>query len=806
MGRRALVGTVAMLGLVALVGLFAALSLLFSSPSSIYAQGTNSAPTFTEEETATREVAENSPAFHPFGDPVEATDTDNERLVYTLKNARTSPFTIVRATGQLQVGQPLDHETQETYTVVVRVTDSEDENGDFENPAIIDDTITVTINVTNVEEAERVSLSWKQPQVNSEITASLSELDGINPSPTWRWAKADTQEGTYNDLTGNGATSATYTPQSADANKWLRATATYTDGQGVSKTAQAVSYRAVRPTPSSSDNTAPTFYDTSNDSYDCDDTDPKTFCLYLRKNDPIGESIYYPVRATDDDQGDEIRYSIEGSGSEHFDIEPTRGGLSAKTLPRDMPASVGPFTIRASDQSGESDTITVTVPLSGSANNPTAVGPTRITYPENGTWQLATYTATNADGPIIGWNIGVQIRGQGETRDGDFFDIDDQGRLTFTQPPDYENPADDNQDNEYSFNLFIYDPNPPEGQQPGRTHFNVTVIVTNEEFEGLEINGPSAVEYAEGGDGPVAAYTLESLLAIVPVDEWVLSGADGDQFSITDIDGDNEWKLTFKSSPGYENPTDIDGKNDYLVTITAYYGSDSKTEFIRVQVTDVNEPPEFDEGAETSRSVEPDAEVDEVITGLVKATDPDGDFLTYRLVATPAPPFQIDQLTGQLSVSDEIDQDTASYTMTVFVTDNADAADEYDDTADDRITVTINVMGGGSSNNAPEFPSTETGARSLAENTTTVESVGTPVIAEDDDTDDTLTYTLGGTDEGFFTIVSTSGQIQTKTGQTYDFETKPSYSVTVTADDSNGGTADKAVTISLTNVEEDGDG
>ena len=37
----------------------------------------------------------------------------------------------------------------------------------------------------------------------------------------------------------------------------------------------------------------------------------------------------------------------------------------------------------------------------------------------------------------------------------------------------------------------------------------------------------------------------------------------------------------------------------------------------------------------------------------------------------------------------------------------------------------------------------------------------------------------------------TSGQIETKTGQTYDFETNPSYSVTVTADDSNGGTADQ---------------
>ena len=50
----------------------------------------------------------------------------------------------------------------------------------------------------------------------------------------------------------------------------------------------------------------------------------------------------------------------------------------------------------------------------------------------------------------------------------------------------------------------------------------------------------------------------------------------------------------------------------------------------------------------------------------------------------------------------------------------------------------------------------------------------------------------------------TSGQIETKTGQTYDFETKPSYLVTVTANDGNGGTADKPVTITLNNLEEAG--
>ena len=101
MSRRTFLAAVAVFSVIVFVALFAVLP--------ISAQ-TNSAPQFPAE-TATREVDENAPSFHNIGDPLTATDLDDDRLVYTLENARTSPFTIVRATGQLQVGEPLDYET-----------------------------------------------------------------------------------------------------------------------------------------------------------------------------------------------------------------------------------------------------------------------------------------------------------------------------------------------------------------------------------------------------------------------------------------------------------------------------------------------------------------------------------------------------------------------------------------------------------------------------------------------------------------------------------------------------------------------
>ena len=239
MRRRALIGTIATLGVVAVVGLFAALSLLLSSPSSAYAQGTNNAPTFTDGETATRSVNENTAAFSNIGNPVAATDSDSDdRLTYSIKNARKSPFTIVRATGQLQVGQPLDHEDDDEYTVVVQVTDSEDADGDFETNPTIDDTITVTVTVNDVEEPGKVSLSWTRPQphTNSEVEATLTDPDGAASSVTWQWQTATTG-GNWSNI--SGATSQTYTPAARDVTNRLQATASYTDPRGSSKTASS---------------------------------------------------------------------------------------------------------------------------------------------------------------------------------------------------------------------------------------------------------------------------------------------------------------------------------------------------------------------------------------------------------------------------------------------------------------------------------------------------------------------------------------------------------------------------------------
>ena len=114
----------------------------------------------------------------------------------------------------------------------------------------------------------------------------------------------------------------------------------------------------------------------------------------------------------------------------------------------------------------------------------------------------------------------------------------------------------------------------------------------------------------------------------------------------------------------------------------------------------------------------------------------------------------------------------------------------------------ISVNGNETINNDPVFASTAE-TREVAENSAAGTNVGAVIPEATDADDDTLTYSMEGDDEASFDFDASTRQITTKTGVTYNYEaTENTYSVTVTADDGNDGTATVAVTINLTDVAE----
>ena len=75
--------------------------------------------------------------------------------------------------------------------------------------------------------AGTVALSSTQPRVDTPLTATLTDPDGVSGATTWAWHRSPDGTSAWAAITG--AASASYTPVTADVGRYLRATASYTD-------------------------------------------------------------------------------------------------------------------------------------------------------------------------------------------------------------------------------------------------------------------------------------------------------------------------------------------------------------------------------------------------------------------------------------------------------------------------------------------------------------------------------------------------------------------------------------------------
>ena len=119
------------------------------------------------------------------------------------------------------------------YMVTLKATDSEG------NMAMKP----VTVMVTNMDEMGTLVLSSTTPSVDAELTATLTDLDGMVSGETWMWYKS--MDGTRNETVIANATSMSYTPVADDAGYYLKVTVTYTDGEGSGKMKEEMTAAAV---------------------------------------------------------------------------------------------------------------------------------------------------------------------------------------------------------------------------------------------------------------------------------------------------------------------------------------------------------------------------------------------------------------------------------------------------------------------------------------------------------------------------------------------------------------------------------
>ena len=489
----------------------------------------------------------------------------------------------------------------------------------------------------------------------------------------------------------------------------------------------------------------------------------------VAENTLAGVNIGVPVTATDPDN-DTLSYSLEGLDAASFDIVSSSGQLKTKVVPNYETKSSYSVTVKATDPSNASDTITVTI----SVTNVDESGTVTFSYPAPfQVNEVLTATLSDPDGSAtsVTWmwhrstdqnNWGNPI--SGATSANYMLVVADEAhylRATAT----------------YTDAVF----------GSGKSAEEVSTKVPN-------LNWPPMFEIA-----PPTFSVPENSAAEVEIGTPV-TAADQEMdpltYSLDDTDGAS---FDIGSSTGQiktKAPLDFETKSSYSVTVTARdrpvddLEVQSDTIMVTIDVTNEDDP-----GEVTLSSVQP--QVDTLLEANL--TDSDGSVSGETWVWEKS----TSRTNGWGTISGET---SASYTPVAGDVDNYLRAkvtytDGHGSGKMAYVVSDLVVRVEPPSNNAPSFQSS-TATRSVNENTPPGRNVGASVIATDPDTNDTLTYSLEGTDAASFALADpTSGQIKTKAPLDYE-GSKNSYSVTVKATDPSGLYDTIEVTINVRDVNE----
>ena len=711
----------------------------------------NHAPIFTEGSSTTRSIPENTSAGTDIGSPVSATDEDEDALTYTLSGADAASFGIVSTTGQLQTHAPLDYEKKNTYAVTVSVSDGS---------AI--DTISVTIDVTDVEEnnapvfiegsgTER-SIPENTP-AGRNIGTAVSATDEDEDTLTYSLSGADAASFGIVSTTGQLRTLA---PLDYEKKNTYSVAVIVSDGNGgTDSIGVAINVTDVN------ENNDPVFIEGSGTERS------------IPENTSPGKNIGSPVSATDEDE-DTLTYSLSGVDTASFGIVSTTGQLRTRAPLDYEKKNTYSVAVIVSDGNGGTDSIGVAINVTDVNENNAPVfiegSGTERSIPENtspGKNIGSAVSATDEDEDTLTYTLSGADAAS-------FGIVSTTGQLRTRAPLDYE------QKNAYSVAVIVSDGN------GGTDSIGVAINVTDVD----ETPTAHAPVFIEGRstersipENTPAGSNIGSPVSATDEDEDILTysldGTDASSFGIVSTTGQ------LKTSA----PLDYEQKNAYAVTVIVSDGTLTDTISVAINVTDVaeNSTPVFAED-NTTRSIPENTPTGISIGEAVTAKDADSDdTLTYTLSGTDAASFDIDSTTGQLKTKVALDYETKNaYSVVITVSDVAF-------TATIKVTIIITDV---DENHAPAFAGNRT-TRSVKENTDAGVNIGSPVSATDDD-EDTLTYTLGGTDATAFSIVSTTGQL--KTSAPLDFETKNAYTVTVTVSD---GSRTNSITVTITIIDVD---
>ena len=409
----------------------------------------NEGPEISGRDTLT--VSENYEAVLAAYSATDPEDTSAEITSWSVTGRDGSDFAI-NDLGELTFRSPPDYERpadsdrDNEYEVTVRASDGQ-----------VYGTYDVTVTVEAVDEApefqsgSRDSFSFRENGTSVLYTYRATDPEGADVS----WSVSGTDGGDFaitTDSSGRGVLSFEEPPDyddpaDDDDDNEYEVTVVATD-----QTGHAASL-AVTVTVTDA-NEGPTVSGTAE--------------YTVRENHEAALGTY--TARDPEDPGLEItRWSVTGRDGGDFAINED-GDLSFRSPPDyERPAdgnrdNVYEVTVRASDGSYYGN-FEVTVTVEAVNEPPDITGDGAISYQESGDRALETYRATDPEKTDITWGLSGTDAGA--------FAISETGVLTFRNVPDYEDPADSDDDNVYEATVEATDEDGETGRQ------EVTVTVTN---------------------------------------------------------------------------------------------------------------------------------------------------------------------------------------------------------------------------------------------------------------------------------------------------------------------------------------
>ena len=337
--------------------------------------------TFSHAENSAMEVAR-----------FTAEDPERARIRWSLSGTDGDRFAISRD-GVLTFARPPDFENP----------DDDDNNNEYllevraragpSDPVVED----VTVTVSDVDEDGVVVLSSPQPQIGTPLEATVTDPDGVLGVRTWTWQRS-LDGASWTDITA--ATTRSYTPADADDGYHLHVQAAYLDGTGTDTAAVQAAY-PTRAAPST--NSKPDFAGSS-------------FERTVAENSIARTAVGAPVAATDTDPGDraKLAYTLSGNDADLFSIDTATGQVRVgptTVLDFEAPVRSHSVTVTATDPSGASDDVAVTVEVTD-ANEPPAAADDSAATAEDAAVPIAvlandtdpdghTLTVAVSDAPLV---------------------------------------------------------------------------------------------------------------------------------------------------------------------------------------------------------------------------------------------------------------------------------------------------------------------------------------------------------------------------------------------------------------------